>query len=1032
MSTSTSPGPTRRGPARLLVVAAAGYGKTVALDGGLDDGSVVRARTLLGRTPPRTPHLGVDDLDELSLEDQERLMRELAALPGDVRLSIAARAPLAPSVRRLVPGLVFERGPTDLALSPEAVARVLRDEHGVEDTSLAGRVHELTAGWPALVQFAGDALAHATSPSEQLDALSGPGAAAATWVEHEVLADLPGPARAALEAVADLDVVTADLLALLVPGSAADQGAWLLRTGLLVPHPRRERCLSTVPLVAAVARRLSPGSGGSPRDPDRLLAAAGWYEAHGQPLAAAQALRRSGRETECVALLERRGKEILGAGAAAAVVDLLGGDAQPAGTTRRYLLADALRMCGDTAAADRALAPLVEAAEATDEWPAALAWRSARIRYMRADFRGTLDVLDRASDQGPVDADRLEVLAYRAHALSMLGDEVGARAQADAAVVAADMLGNDEAHASAHLAAANAHTGTTRQGHLTRARQFATRAGDVSMTGLALLNIACDLLAAARYDEAVDVAGDAVRIAERGCPPGTRTVALHNLGEALLRTGRYDEAELHLRRSVAVSREFGLQRSAFGLWGVAEIHRALGRREQGLVAYQHALDEARRTGEVQILVPVLCGLARLRAQVPEELPAARAAAEEAQRLACPEFATAAHLAQGWVAVAEGDREGAARWAARARDAARDTAAIDALADALELTAEVATEPREARLALEESLAIWSGGGAGAAADRVRVLIGGLAGADGPSRSAAREAGARLRRAGIRTVNGRPLDDADASAAVVVQLLGGFEVLVGGRPVPVSAWRSRQARTLVKLLASRRGRVLTRSEVCELLWPDDDPVKTGHRLSVLLSAVRAVLDPGHSWPADHYIRADLTGLSLDLTHVSLDVDRLLADAAHAEDLLRADDLDAAAEILGAIDAAYVGEALEDEPYAEWADGLREEARAAALRSLRNLAVLRNRTGRHEESAGLLVRLLATDAYDEAAHRGLVHALVRAGRHGEARRAFARWEEAMVAIEAPVPDPRVLTPGTPRPHAADRDLRRRTSTMLRSTS
>ncbi|RAG31769.1 hypothetical protein DN554_30515, partial [Burkholderia multivorans] len=68
--------------------------------------------------------------------------------------------------------------------------------------------------------------------------------------------------------------------------------------------------------------------------------------------------------------------------------------------------------------------------------------------------------------------------------------------------------------------------------------------------------------------------------------------------------------------------------------------------------------------------------------------------------------------------------------------------------------------------------------------------------------------------------------------------------------------------------------------CELLWPDDDETRTAHRLSVLLSVVRSVLDPDRAWPADHFIAADLAGLSLDLTHVSVDVEHLLADAAHA--------------------------------------------------------------------------------------------------------------------------------------------------------
>ena len=91
-------------------------------------------------------------------------------------------------------------------------------------------------------------------------------------------------------------------------------------------------------------------------------------------------------------------------------------------------------------------------------------------------------------------------------------------------------------------------------------------------------------------------------------------------------------------------------------------------------------------------------------------------------------------------------------------------------------------------------------------------------------------------------------------------------------MPLPAWRSKQARTLVKILAAYRGRVVTRARLCDLLWPDDEPARTGHRLSVLLATVRGVLDPAKAWPPDHYIDADSSGLRLDLGAVVLDSER----------------------------------------------------------------------------------------------------------------------------------------------------------------
>jgi DNA-binding SARP family transcriptional activator len=50
---------------------------------------------------------------------------------------------------------------------------------------------------------------------------------------------------------------------------------------------------------------------------------------------------------------------------------------------------------------------------------------------------------------------------------------------------------------------------------------------------------------------------------------------------------------------------------------------------------------------------------------------------------------------------------------------------------------------------------------------------------------------------------------------------------------------------------------------------------------------------------------------------------------------------------------------------------------------------------------LLRLLATDGYDEDAHRSLVTVLRGAGRHGEAARARERYRRAMGEIGVPVP-------------------------------
>jgi DNA-binding SARP family transcriptional activator len=99
---------------------------------------------------------------------------------------------------------------------------------------------------------------------------------------------------------------------------------------------------------------------------------------------------------------------------------------------------------------------------------------------------------------------------------------------------------------------------------------------------------------------------------------------------------------------------------------------------------------------------------------------------------------------------------------------------------------------------------------------------------------------------------------------------------------------------------------------------------------------------------------------------------------------------------AAEAAYAGDLLEEDLYEDWAAGAREEARDAYVRVARNLAADAAAAGDHDGAVRFLLRVLERDAYDEEAHLALVVALVEAGRHGEARRAFRTYRARMDEI------------------------------------
>jgi DNA-binding SARP family transcriptional activator len=1012
-----------------VIVAAAGYGKTAWMESACS-GRRVRVfhadelesldlggheREVEGDAPSTVV---VEDLHRLPQRGQLAWAEGLAALAREVPLILTSRQPLGARLRSSLPGPVFDVGPRDLSLSPAAISTILRDDYGLKDPELPSRVLALTSGWPTLVHLAADSVAR--RPSEDLcTALSRPGATAATWMDNEVVSGLPSEVVDLLTAMSWFDILTSDLVTQVLvahdaAGWAADVFTDLVVAGLLVPHPRCELLGREGHRIVPVLRSLLSTRDASARSPaSRLKRAADWYLTHEFPFAAVEAYARGGFTKEAELVLAGRGSAMIAQGDAGEIVKLVSDRRLDPSATHGTedgiwrTLAEAHHISGRLPDALGAFAPLARAAD-RDGWDAGLAARLAAVHYSQGSLVQARDTLDHvARETLPDDGDGIRWRATRVNVAAMLGDDVQALELAEQALRLAQQSGSPADLTTAHQAIARTSAGSGKSTHLQMALVEARRAGDAVSMARILGNQSYTLLAAARFEDAVATSRDAVRAAELVLPMGALVAALHNLAEALTRTGEYAEARDHLRRSVAVSQRLGPNRAAASLCGLGDVYRALGHREQGRAAYEEGVRLARTSHELQVLVPALAGLARL--VVDDSPDEARLAAEEARDLAPPDLAPYALIALGWVEAAVGDRCRASELAHDAAACARNEQALDLLAEALELSGET-TDPVTASVHLNEALSIWREGGAHPDASRIEVLLGRLDGADRAARARGRKAAERLRRLGVTTVNGWPLGDDAAGKGVSVSVLGPFEVTVGGRPVPLQAWKSRQARTLVKILAGRRGRPVSRAHLSELLWPDDDPVKTSHRLSVLLATVRNVLDPRRAWPADHYISSDARGVWLDLRRVGVDADDVLVDAEHGSTLLAAGDVAAAQELLASVDDRYRGGPFEDEPEEEWAQDLREEIRAAWLRSLRHLATLATKEGRSNDASALLTRLLSVDPYDERVHRGLVRNLVRAGRHGEARRAFERWTRAMRALDAPTPDPAELRPVT----------------------
>ncbi|MBV1850061.1 BTAD domain-containing putative transcriptional regulator [Catellatospora tritici] len=1001
-------------PGRRIVVAAAGYGKTTALRRWYPTGQARwwqhdTAAHLFVRDAARsgTGHLVLDDLPALPDPALRELLRAVADLDDGTDVALASRHPL-PWRRLGSADRWSETDPADLACTVDEIDDLITEACGTPDPELAARLHAATAGWPALV--------HLAVESVRLHGDQGaPLGAAEPLREHvldHVLADLPPAAYRLLVQLEDRSPVSTGLAAALGHRDAADLLAHLRRTGLLVRTrpvvPGLPPAEHVVPVIAAAVATDRRGVSAA----TTARKAATWFDEHGPPAAAAREHVRAADPDGCARVLAEHGDRIIAAGQADLAVALIEQLPPPLRTPRlRTLLGDAQRTAGDLDAAARTYTGVSGPDAALTP---GLAWRVGRIAYQRGDAQGALTAYARAASTATVTEDTALLAAWTAHAHLLAGDVPLATATARRAVAQASTCGDDTALATAHLSVALclavAGDAAGSEEHFALALPIAQRTGDILLLTRIHTNRTYQQLQAARYPEALTCAQLCVAYAQAAGSPSLHAIATSNEAEALAMLGRFPEAVRRYQAAIAHYQRHGSRRFAGAVLGLAELYRRRGWREQARAAYEQVVTVAAGTGNAHVLVPALAGLALV--QLADDVKAAGGHADAAAEQAGPQSAGPALLAQGWVALAEGVPGRPAELATEAARLARTNGDPAGLADALELRAAAETDPVRARAALREAAAIWNQAGAAVEAARITVLTGGLPGTGTDERAAAAAAAQRL--AAVDAIADR-LGTGPTGAArpqVAVRALGRFEVEVATRVVPPSQWQSRKARDLLRILVGRRGRPVPRSELCEALWPDGEPARTGHRLSVLLNILRGVLDPDRVQPGDHFLLADTAAIALNLRAVDVDVEDFLDHVAHARRLVEQERLDQAREILLAADGLHRAEAFEDEPYAEWAGPLREEVRAAHLGMLRMLAHTHRAAGQPGAAVACLLRLLERDPYDERAHRSLVRTLVAGGQHGEARRAFDRYTAAMREIGVRPPDRELLLPVRPR--------------------
>lgn len=239
----------------------------------------------------------------------------------------------------------------------------------------------------------------------------------------------------------------------------------------------------------------------------------------------------------------------------------------------------------------------------------------------------------------------------------------------------------------------------------------------------------------------------------------------------------------------------------------------------------------------------------------------------------------------------------------------------------------------------------------------------------------------------------------------INLFGKFQVWRGAVPIEPGEWGRQKTRALLKLLLTGGGRVFSRDEILEALWPDVSPAAAERSLRVTVSLLRRALEPDLERGAEsRYVLGRRPGYLFDSeSGCAVDTWEFDERRRRAQAARDAGRLEEAIREYREADRMSCGEFLAEDPYEEWASEPRRawgEARLTVLCDLSECLALR---GGYGEAVEVCARALALDRYREESHRQLMLYHYCSGEQTLALRTFRSYARMLKEELGATPSP-----------------------------